>query len=346
MHELRRAARVLGLLTLTRMRDFVREPEAVFWVLVFPSLLAGVLGVAFQNGPSQVQLVAATTPALIASLSQEPLLSPQLLPTALAEAALGRGAVTLVVEDAADGGVVYVYDDTNDAARNARILADRAVQRGAGQQDPIAARDITRSAPGSRYIDFLSPGLLGMTLMSSAIWGVGYPIADARRRNLMKLLIATPMPRILYLLSFVIHGLVLMSVEASVLVAFGAITFGVPLRGSLMALTLVCAGTSLTFSGAGLLLAARARTVEAASGLMNLAMLPMLIGSGVFFPSQQFPSWVKPVFRALPLTASVDALRAVMLKGAALSDCAGELAMLAAWGIACFSLAAWVFRWR
>ena len=115
----------------------------------------------------------------------------------MAEAALRTGKVALVAEPGADGAVVYRYDDTNPEGRTARMLADRAMQRAAGRLDPVAGSDQIMREPGSRYIDFLIPGLLGMNLMGSAIWGMGFAIVDARRKKLMKRLVATPMPRAL-----------------------------------------------------------------------------------------------------------------------------------------------------
>jgi ABC-type multidrug transport system permease subunit len=200
--------------------------------------------------------------------------------------------------------------------------------------------------PGSRYIDFLIPGLLGMNLMGSAIWGMGFAIVDARRKKLMKRLVATPMPRHSYLLSFLLSRLLLLVVEVGVLLGFGAVVFGVPVRGSLLDLGLLCVLGSLSFSALGLLIASRARTIEAASGLMNTVMMPMWIVSGVFFSAQRFPELVQPIIKALPLTAAIDALRMNMLQGASLAHLAPQMGVLAGWLIVCFGLALKLFRWR
>ena len=197
--------------------------------------------------------------------------------------------------------MVYKYDDTNPEGRTARMLADRAVQRAAGRVDPVTSTDQLMREPGSRYIDFLIPGLLGMNLMGSAIWGMGFAIVDARRKKLMKRLVATPMPRHYFLLSFVLSRLVLLVVEVGVVLGFGAVVFGVPMRGSALDLVLLCVLASMSFSALGLLIASRARTIEAASGLMNAVMMPMWIVSGVFFSAQRFPDFVQPVIKALPL---------------------------------------------
>ncbi|MGA2268120.1 MAG: ABC transporter permease [Bryobacteraceae bacterium] len=333
-------------LTLVRFREFWREPEAIFWVFVFPVLLAAGLGLAFRNRPPDVLKVAAVTPELARSLRQEKLLDVERLSAPAAEEALRTGKVALLAAPGPGGAVVYRYDDTNPEGRTARMLADRAIERAAGRADPVASSDRLMREPGSRYIDFLLPGLLGMNLMGSAIWGMGFAIVDARRKKLMKRLVATPMPRHYYLLSFVLARLLLLVVEVGVLLGFGAWVFQVPVRGSIPDLAVLCVLGSLAFSALGLLIASRAKTIEAASGLMNTAMMPMWIVSGVFFSAQRFPGVLQPMIRALPLTAVIDALRANMLQGANLAQVAPQLGVLGAWLVVCFTLALKLFRWR
>jgi ABC-2 type transport system permease protein len=332
-------------LTLTRFREFLREPEALFWVFIFPILLAAGLGLAFRNRPAEVLKIATVTPELAQALRKDKLLDVQLLSEHAAEEALRTGKVALVAAPGT-GSVVYEYDDTNPEGRAAKMLAYGAVERAAGRVDPVAETDRPMREPGSRYIDFLIPGLLGMNLMGSAIWGMGFAIVDARRRKLMKRLIATPMPRHYYLLSFLFSRLVMLVIEVGFLLGFGVFVFKVPVRGSLPELVLLCVITSLSFGALGLLIASRVNTIEAASGLMNLVMMPMWIVSGVFFSAQRFPDMLQPVIKALPLTAAIDALRANMLQGAGLAQVSSELMVLTAWLVVCFPVALKLFRWR
>jgi ABC-2 type transport system permease protein len=340
------ASHPLVQLTIVRFLETLREPEALFWIFAFPILLAGGLGIAFRNRPAEVLKIATTNQVLAQSLQGEKLLAVELLDSNAAEEALRTGKIALLAVPNANGSVVYSYDDTNPEGRTARMLADRAVQQAAGRADPIRTSDYFLREPGSRYIDFLIPGLLGMNLMGSAIWGMGFTVVDMRRKKLLKRLVATPMPKQYFLLSYVLSRILMLVAEVGIVLGFGALIFHVPVRGSLLSLAVVCLLGSLTFSALGLLLASRAKTIEAASGLMNAVMLPMWIASGVFFSAQRFPDVVQPIIKALPLTAAIDALRANMLQGASLVQMTPQLAVLGAWLVVCFVLALKLFRWR
>jgi len=333
-------------LTLMRMREFIREPEAVFWSMIFPIALAAGLGIAFRTRAPEVLKIAAVTPRLAEALRQEKLLDVTQLDPQAAEQFVRTGKVALVAEPAADGSVVYRYDDTNPEGRLARMLADQAIQRASGRQDPVPGNDRIMREPGSRYIDFLIPGLIGMGIMGNSMWGPGFAIVDARRKKLLKRIVATPMPKHYYLLSFLLWRMILLPVDVGVPLVFGTWVFGVPLRGSFAALVGFCLLATLAFTAGGLLLASRVRTIEAGSGLLNMTMVPMWILSGVFFSSQRFPDLVQPVIKALPLTAVIDALRANMLQGAGLAQMAPQAAVLGTWLVVCFGLALRLFRWR
>ena len=342
-------------LTLVRFREFLREPEAVFWTFVFPILLAAGLGIAFRHRPPEVTRVGVVTaPAanglaggIAAALGDSGTgLVAESLDSAAADLAMRTGRVALLVVPRDSARVEYRFDPTRPDARAARLLADEALQRAAGRTDPVAVAERKVSEPGSRYIDFFIPGMLGMNLMGSGIWGVGYSIVSARNKKLLKRLVATPMSRFEYLLSFLISRLAFLVLEVATLLGFGIVAFGVPARGPLSVLALTSLLGALGFSGLGLLVASRAKTIEGASGLMNLVMMPMWVFSGVFFSAANFPRVIQPFVQALPLTAVNDALRANMLQGAGLGAVAGELAIVAAWMVGSFALALRIFRWR
>jgi ABC-type multidrug transport system permease subunit len=332
-------------LTLTRIKLTLREPEAIFWIFVFPILLAIGLGIAFRNRPPDVLPVGATTTELTQALAADKGLNPTLMDDAAGRHALATSAIVLLAEQTANG-VTYRYDDTNPDGRNARMIADRAIQVAAGRRDPVAAENELVHETGSRYIDFVIPGLLGMNLMGSAMWGLGFSIVDGRQKKLLKRMVASPMPRWQYLAAYLISRLIMLAIEVIVLLGFARIAFGVPFRGPLPDLAIICILTSLTFSALGLLVASRARTMEAVSGLMNLVMMPMWIMSGVFFTAARFPAFMQPIVKALPLTAAISAMRANMLQGVSVGHMLPLIANLLFWFFVPFAVALRIFRWR
>lgn len=332
-------------LTLVRFRLFMREPEAIFWIFVFPILLAEGLGIAFRNRPPEVFPVAATTVQLTQALAADKGLTATTMSEAQGTRTLATGNILLLAIQTPDG-VSYKFDETNPDARTARMVADRAIQTAAGRREAVPVRNQLVHETGSRYIDFLVPGLLGMNLMGSAIWGMGFSIVESRQKKLLKRLVASPMPRWQYLASYLLSRLSMLVIEVVGFLGFAKLVFGVPFRGSFWQLGLLCVLTSMAFSALGLLVASRAKTMETASGLMNLVMLPMWILSGVFFSAARFPAVVQPVVRVLPLTAAIDALRGNMLQGMNLGQLTTPMAILLTWLLMSFAIALRIFRWR
>ena len=332
-------------LTMIRFRLFLREPEAIFWIFVFPILLAVGLGIAFRNRPADVYQVGATTAQLTQALAADKGLKAATMNEADGTRALATGSILLLVINAPDG-VAYKYDETNPDARTARMVADRAIQTAAGRREAVHVDNQLVHETGSRYIDFVVPGLLGMNLMGSAIWGMGFSIVESRQKKLLKRLVASPMPRWQYLASYLLSRLSMLVIEVVGFLGFARLVFGVPFRGSMWQLGLLCVLTSLAFSALGLLVASRAKTMEAASGLMNLVMLPMWILSGVFFSATRFPAVIQPVVRALPLTAAIEALRGNMLQGTNLGQQTAQIGILLAWLAVSFAISLRIFRWR
>lgn len=345
-----RSVHLSPLFELTRVKvlEFVREPEAVFWVLVFPILMTFALGIAFRGrGDEPIPIGVAEGPnaeRLMTDLGRDPGIKARRLPVDRIDLALRDGEVQLVVMPGAPP--TYRFDPTRTESRLARLATDQALQRAAGRTDAWTAREERVVTVGSRYIDWLVPGLLGMNVMSTGLWGIGFSIVQARMKKLLKRLTATPMRRGHYLLAQMLGRLVFLAVEVSALLLFARFAFGVPMRGSLVALSVLALLGAVSFAGLGLLLASRARTVEALSGLLNFVMLPMWILSGVFFSSSNFPSAVQPIIRALPLTALNEAFRGVMLDGRGLVALSPQIGILAGWGALSFMVALRIFRWK
>ena len=338
----------LAALTLARFKLTIREPEMVFWVFVFPIVLALALGLAFQTrGEEPVPVAVRDMPGaapVLAALEQAGGLEAFVTPGEDEAVLLRDGGAHLVVVPGSPP--TYRYDAARPESRLARVLVDGALAGAAGHRPPWTARTEEVATPGSRYIDWLIPGLLGMNVMGSSMWGIGFGIVVARSRKLLKRMIATPMRRSHFLASLVLSRLAFLAVEMLALLAFAAWVFGVGNQGGLAALAAVALTGALAFGGIGLLTGSRARTIEGVSGIMNFMMLPMWICSGVFFAVTNFPEAVQPFIRLLPLTALIDALRGVMLNGEALAGVGAELGVLTAWGAVSFALALRVFRWQ
>ena len=335
----------------TRTKEFLREKEAMFWVFGFPLILALALGFAFREKPPDrvpVAIVAGpNAQQRLAALQKSSTLLPRVMNEQEARDALRRGKVSLLIaESAGSDVVVYRLDATRPDALSARQAADDALQTAAGRRDVVASREERVHEQGARYIDFLIPGLLGLNLMGTGMWSMGFTIANARMKKLLKRLVATPMRKTDYLMAMFLSRLLWLILEISVLVAFGWIVFGVRVNGSILVLILLCIVGGYAFSGIGLLTASRAKTIEAVSGLMNLIMMPMWLCSGVFFSYERFPDSVKPFIRILPLTLLNDALRAVINDAAGLSQIAFQLGILTVWGLVTFVIGLKVFRWQ
>jgi ABC-2 type transport system permease protein len=344
-------------LTLARMREFWRQPSAIFWVFGFPVLLACVLGIAFRDSePEKMQVAVENStvnaPDIAAAIARAPELRPVVLSPAEASNALRTGQVALVVRwgelegRGSQTGYDYRFDPTRPESRVARLAVDDALQRADGRVNVTEVRDQIFSEPGARYIDFLIPGLIGLNLMSSGLWGLGFAIVQARTQRLLKRLAATPMRRWHFLLSFMLSRLIFLALEVAAILLFAYFAFGVRMHGSWLNITLVALIGSMAFSGIGLLVGARTKTIEGASGLMNLVMLPMWMLSGSFFSASKFPDFLQPFIKALPLTALNDALRAVMNDGAGLAAIALSLGILSLWGVVSFIIALRIFRWQ
>lgn len=347
----------LAELTRVRLLEFRREPEALFWVFVFPVLLAVALGIAFRETPPAPYQVGVTDPAVAERLADtEGAEGLEVEPVSLDEGldALSRGRFDVVIdgvggptiEGQVGEGVRYHFDPMRPESRAGQLAADRALQRAFGRSDPVITALDPVSVAGSRYIDFLIPGIIGMNLMGSSLWGIGFSIVVARTRKLLKRFAATPMRRSDYLLSYVLSRLLFLVLEVAAVAGLGWWIFGVAIHGSLVALLVVTVASALAFAGLGLLLAARPETIEAVSGWMNLVMLPQWLLSGSFFSYERFPEAVWPLIQALPLTATNDALRAVYRGEPLLAGIGPEVAVLAAWGVISLALAVRRFRWQ
>lgn len=340
-------------LMLFRFRLFWREPSAVFWTYGFPIILTVSLGIAFRNRPVErifVDVVEShVAPQIVDALAEdceEGVFAVGVRSADEARERLRLGHCAVVVAGRADGNAYdYSFDPTRPNSVYAKDRVDDALQRAAGRLDPrtVALHEVTE--PGSRYIDFLVPGLLGMNLMGSGLWGVGFVAVDLRVRKLLKRFSATPMRRSHFLWSLIGARMIFTIPEMVILLAVGAFLFGVPVRGSVPAILVVVLAGGVSFAGIGLLVASRAERIETVAGLMNLVMLPMWLLSGIFFSTSNFPEAFQPLVQALPLTQLNNALRAVVLEGATLTSQWLPMAVLLGVAVLAFYLALRWFKW-
>jgi ABC-2 type transport system permease protein len=335
-----------------RILELKREPEVVFWVFIFPLLLAAGLGIAFRNKPADITSVvviegagAQKTLAMLQGSPAHSTVRATVLDRNAALKAFHFGKFDLAIESNPDASYTYYYDPARPESVLSRAEIDAALQSAAGRKDALATSSQSSSEPGSRYIDFLIPGLLGMNLMNSGMWGVGFALVEMRQRKLLKRFVATPMRRSDFLLALTSSRLVLMVIEVGLLLGFGVLVFHMRVQGSILSVILLGSLGAVAFGGVGLLTACRAQKIETVSGLINLVMMPMWIFSGVFFSYDRFPAIAHPFIKALPLTALNDALRATITEGATLSSQSGRLLVLAVWGGVSFILALRWFRW-
>lgn len=362
-----RPAHPLVQIVLARTREFYREPETIFWVYGFPVLMVLALGIAFRNQPRTTVVVAVEAgaraellrEALAGSHSSLPQGSEADVKVRVLEAEEARrqlraGKVSLVIPSdaaftvdnaSATAAVSYLWDPTRPESALARREVDDRLQRHAGRNDPLATRDRRFDEPGSRYIDFLVPGLIGGSLMGGGLWGVGFVIVDMRVRNLLKRFITTPMRRSHFLAGLMISRFLFAVAEVLLMLLVAWLAFGVVNLGSWWAVAVFAFLGAWMFAGLGLLVASRAKTIETASGVINLAMMPMYLLSGIFFSSERFPQVVQPLIKLLPLTPLIDGLRRVMLEGAPLAELQQQLLLLLAWSVVSFWGALKLFRW-
>ena len=335
-------------LTKTRIKEFGRETEAIFWVFGFPLILTLALGFAFrERPPDRIPIGVVAGPDAqrqLAALAKSPALQPRIYEAAAGREELRRGKISLLVESGHPPSLSIRSDAPRRAVGTRRGRPRAAGRRRASRR--FTANEIRATEQGSRYIDFLVPGLLGMNLMGTGMWGMGFTTANARMKKLLKRLVATPMRKSHYLISQFLSRLVFLVFEVVVVALFAWLVFDVVINGSIALFALICLIGGMTFAALGLLVASRARTLEAVSGLMNLVMVPMWLLSGVFFSYERFPDSVKPFIRALPLTALNDALRDVMNDGYGIAQVAPELAIMLVWTVVTYTVGLKIFRWQ
>jgi len=338
--------RVLRQVALTMFREFIRSKEAVFWTYAFPVLMAMVLGLAFGtkgNEPSRVAIVeSASAAGLLAAFDGAPTIDADVRPRDEADRALRASEVDLVIAGSPGTWEAW-FDEQRAASRLARFAVEDILSP--RERRPADHAVHKAATNGDRYIDFLIPGLIGLNLLGAGMWGIGFNLVHLRIKNMMRRLIVAPMEKAEFLLAFLVSRLGLVVLDALVIVAFGMLVFDVPVNGSWFLLIGLIALGAMSTTALGLVVASRPTTTEGVSGIMNLVTLPMWLMGGSFFATSYFPDYFRPLVNAMPLTHINDALRAVMIQGADISTVWPQVAFLAVFTLAGFTIALRIFRW-
>jgi len=333
-------------LVMIQLRELVRELDVLFWSLVFPIVLATVLGLAFANQEPVTHQVAVIRNAYTQDNPSVRRLAT--MPAAFhflylserdAFLRLKRGEVSLILEPRDSVQLTYHFDPQNQDAQAQYWQLEKK----------LAVANPTTVAPlrtqGSRYIDFLIPGLLAYGIMSSCIWGIGWNLIELRIRKLLRRIVATPLNRAEFLLAQFAVRLILSLIEVGVLFLFAYWFFGIRLQGTLAAGLAVFLVSNAAFGGIAVLVAARPDKTTVGNGIVSFVTLSMMTVSGIFFSYTHFPVWAVTFIRYLPLTLAADTARGVFNEGLGLFDIAGKLMALLSYGVVCFVVGLRWFRW-
>ncbi|MFK7822558.1 MAG: ABC transporter permease [Oligoflexales bacterium] len=334
-----------------RWREFKREPSAMFFVVFMPILWMLILGLAFSDSKQELYSIglkqsnyAEEAQVFSFLVKQEQLKVYQGTEVELSTK-LKRGEVLLLLELNQQGDVLMHYDPSNPEAARAHDVSHHLIQEYYGRTDPKPTIAKHVKAVGSRYIDFLIPGLLALSLFTSSLFGTGMTIVANRRENLLKRYMATPMNPYEYIISHIIGRYFIFLVEFACILGAGMLMFGFRVQGNWFSLIAVGLLGTASFTSLGILCGSRTANTSTYNGINNLLTLPMMMLSGVWFSRVHFPDWLASIVEFLPLTACVDALRRVALEGVGIANLSFELGLLAFYTVICTVFAKLSFRW-
>lgn len=339
-------------LILTNFRVFFREPAILFWAMLFPIIMAWVLGIAFSGKRESVRTVYVIGREIPEKLSGEKVFgentgNPSKLKFKKASEeeavkAVKQGVIVMYVEVAGDS-LTYHFDPANPDAQLTHLILERGLRSSSDTDSKTSIEPL--QARGTRYIDFLVPGLVALGIMNSCIWGIGWNLIETRMKKLLRRMVATPMKKSLYLTSYIITRVIQGGFETLVLLLFTYWFFGTEITGSFAAFVAVFLAGIFAFAGFAILIASRTAKTEVANGLVNLITLPMMILSGIFFNYHNFPDWAVPVIQALPLTLLADSIRAIFIEAAGFAEILRSIAILSITGLVTFGIGLRMFKW-
>jgi ABC-2 type transport system permease protein len=360
---------VLLRLTLANLKMIARNRQSLFWSMAFPLIFVSVFGLFFSgndNATTEVGLVDHASDAASARVAEHLSQTPNLVIIRFEEEATPRELVAqgdlgfLIVVPAGfqatiEGSgppatAVLVYDDSDPLAGvfigSAQRLFDRmnmeiaeAPTRVTLQAEGVLSVDVS-------YFDFLLPGLAIWGIMSFSVIGLATTLASYREKKIFDRILATPLRVSVFFASQVIAYLILALTQAAIILGFGALVFGVSINGSLLYIGLLILLGNIVFLNLGFIVGSYSKTVQAASGLGNAVVLPMMFFSGVFFPTDGLPWVLQRVVDFFPLAPLLEAIRGVTLEARPFWDFPLQLAILVAWVVISALLAVRLFRFR
>jgi ABC-type multidrug transport system permease subunit len=353
-------------LTVSHLKEFVREPSAMFWSFGFPILMAIGLGLAF-SGKKEIMHGVALIPS---SNPQEVLVRNTFFGGGTAtdtlidkrfenengrtryvfhitswdnaEVLMKRGVISSILTEE-KGKIIYHYDPLNPEAELIQIQLSNFFKYGDLGQDTGSIKPL--KTLGMRYIDFLIPGLLTLGVMMSIMWGVCYSLIEKRSKKLLRRMVATPMRKTDFMTSYWASRLILTIFDTAVLLIFGYFFFGVVIQGSIAALILIFLAGNIAFFGMAILISSRTSNTQVGNGLISLITTPMMVVSGIFFSYQNFPPWAIKVIQWLPLTKFTDEVRGIVNEGAGILDVLDGVAILGIFGAVTFFIGLRVYKW-
>jgi ABC-2 type transport system permease protein len=326
-------------LILVHFKTFFREPAILFWAVLFPIIMVWVLGVAFSNKGESLRTVYVTGESAIPEkITGEKVLGKetgnvyrvkfQRASEQEAIRAIKRGLITLFIEVKEDS-LIYHFDPLNSDAQLTHLILERSIAEVRTKNtsiDPLETH-------GTRYIDFLIPGMIALGIMNSCIWGIGWTLVESRMKKLLRRMVATPLKKPVFFTSHIIVRIILGTLETILLILFSYFYFGTRITGI------------FAFAGIAILMASRTSKTEVANGLVNAVTLPMMILSGIFFNYHNFPDWAIPIIQVLPLTLVADSIRSIFIEGAGFMEVLRPVIILCAIGLVTFTTGLKVFKW-
>jgi len=363
----------LGQLIIAYSKELIREPGVLFWGIVFPILMSLGLGIAFtkkqdierhvaivntsdsenkkilnflsnngeiisgDNGEDTYKIILQDENMGNTTLYFEPMSWEN------AMAQLKKGTLGIIVEEK-EGYKIYHFDPSNTDAqltymKISAVFNSRVLQS--------ARNDVVKplTLRGTRYIDFLIPGLIAMNVMTSCLWGLGYGVIDKRSKKLMRRMVATPMKKSHFLFSLITVRFTMNLLESGLLFLFAWLVFGVIIQGSIFALIIVFLAGNLAFSGLAVFIASRTANTEIGNGLINAIVIPMMVLSGIFFSYYNFPEWSIPYIQKLPLTLLTDGIRGIFIEGGGMSAILIPSILMVTFGTIFFLFGLRIFKW-